>query len=157
MQALAVRRQQPLVRDLSDPLMGEVETLTDRVKDPAPDELFNAFGGLRRAELGRVLEEREIELTTDDAGHGGQAPRAVAEPVEARGDDLTYPMRHARLTGRFVGFALLQSTDGLEHHERISLAGAPHRLAEPLDCGFVGPRLQQRSDERRRLRLRKRR
>ena len=156
MHAPAIRCKQSRVGHLANPLVREIETFADDVQNPAADQLFDALGGLGGSQLRRPLEEREVEFAADHTGHAGQAPSAVAEPIEAGRDDFTNTRRREQIARNRFGLTPLQRLRDLDDHERVAFARAPHSLGEPLHGGFVGARPDQRLHERHRLRLRQR-
>ena len=152
-QSPAIGGQQSFAGDLADPLVREVEPLADHVKDPAGHELVDALGGVRRAQFRRPLQEREVELPADDAGHRRQTPAALGEPLEPAADELAHPRRRQHFAFDVHAVHALEGAHRLQHHERVALAGAPDFLAESLEGGLLGSRPHQRPDESHRLGL----
>jgi len=66
---LLLNREEPVVDDLTDSLMSEVESLSDPMENTTPHELLDAFGRLANAETSCYLKNREFEFASDHGRH----------------------------------------------------------------------------------------
>ena len=145
------------VGDLADPVVGEVEPLTDIVQDPAPHQLLQRLRGFMLLETRRAPEETKVELASDDGGDGRQIPAALAERFQVPDDDLADPLGDGELR-RWIGRGVFRKrAHALDHRERVALADDPDLFREPGHHGLVAFRRGERSHERERLFLRERR
>ncbi len=150
-QALAVRRQQAITGDRPRLLVREVEAFAHDVQDAARDQLFDAFGGLRGAQPGRALQQREVAFATDDARHGGQKPSPIAEPIQPSRDDLADARGREDFRRQIVRLAFPKREHRLADHEWVALARPPDPFPEPMHERLLCLRADQRSHQRVRL------
>jgi hypothetical protein len=80
MERRAPRRQQLVVRDLADAIVGEIEPLPHRLEETAPHELLRGGGGVRLVEAGHLGEQAEGKRPADDRGRVEGAPRRLGQP-----------------------------------------------------------------------------
>ena len=110
--------------------MRELEALAAAVQDPMAHQLLDAFRGLGLAEIGRPLQQGEVEGPADDRGDGEQAPASVAEPLQAVRDQVADALGK-RQRRRVLGQgAAAQGAQRLDDHERVPAAGPPDLLLE---------------------------
>ena len=131
MEGLAVRLENPVVGDLTNPLVGEVEPLAEAVQYAPPHQLFHTLGAIALVEPGHVLKERKVEPPADDGSQRYEMATLGAETLQTPGDDSPNPLgegQHRRAGGRG---AFMKRPDRLDHHEGIPLAGVPDLLVHP--------------------------
>ena len=93
-------REQPAIRDLANPIVGEVQLVPDGLEHVVADHLLDRLRRVALFHAAGGLEEREVEPAPDDRGHGGQLLTARTEPVEPPGHEIT----HARGQSHAVAF-----------------------------------------------------
>ena len=120
----AARGDELTVHHLADAVVRELEALAAAVQDPMAHQLLDAFRDLGLAEIGRPLQQGEVEGPADDRRDGQQAPASVAEPLQAVRDQVadTLGKRQRR---RVLGQgAPAQGAQRLDDHEGVSAAGS---------------------------------
>ena len=93
MEKLAARGQKPLVEDHLKPLMNEIELVTDAPQHAAPHQLLDPFRGRRFVQTSRMVQQWELELTSDHRRHGRNLARRLAQPVKAGRDHRPHALR----------------------------------------------------------------
>ncbi len=122
-------RQKPAVRDLPDPLVREVEAFTPKPEETALRELFQRARGLRPGQLGRLLDERDVELPSNDGGGSEKLLAPGAQALEPSGDQLPDAFRKKGGPGLELS-PFLERAQHLDHHEGIPLAAPPDLLPQ---------------------------
>ena len=139
----AARGDELTVHHLADAVVRELEALAAAVQDPMAHQLLDAFRDLGLAEIGRPLQQGEVEGPADHRRDGQQAPASVAEPLQAVRDQVadTLGKRQRR---RVLGQgAPAQGAQRLDDHEGVSAAGRPDLLLEARDGGELHQHARQ--------------
>ena len=144
------RRQQLSVGHVADAVVHEVEPIADMLEHLAANQFLH---GLRRLVLvgpGRLQEQRERELPSDNGRHGRQLAARGAETLEPSGDHPSYAIRHGqeRRLGRPT---FRQRPERLDHHERVPLAQGPDLGGNPRENGCALTGAEESLDQRPRV------
>src|SRR5262245_60651168 len=84
----AARCEQALIGDLADAVVREVQPFVHRMQNVAGHQFLDRRSGLPSIRFRGPIEQREIELPSDDARQCCQVAAAPAEPLEPPGDDV---------------------------------------------------------------------
>jgi hypothetical protein len=87
----ATRHQQTLVDDLSNSIMGEIQSLVRALQQAHSDELFDRAGQSAPAPHTRSREQGKIEIPADDGGRRQDILTGVRDTSDAAQDQLSDP------------------------------------------------------------------
>ena len=137
---LAPRREQPVVDDGADPIVGEVEPLTHPAQHVAAHQLFDALRRRVLVETPARCQQRELELPPDHRRHRGELARALAQALQPAGDQLAHPLGQRQRPGIRGDAAFLEGAHGLDRDEGVALAGGPDLLLQARHRLRIGRR-----------------
>src|SRR5215470_9957501 len=96
MDNLPLNREEPVVDDLTDSLMSEVESLSDAVENTTPHELLDAFGRLANVKTSGCLKNGKFEFAPDHGRHRRQLLATLAQSLHTPRDHLPNPFRQGQ-------------------------------------------------------------
>ena len=128
-------REQPAIRDLADPIVGEVQLVSHGLEHVVADHLLDRLRRVALVHPAGGLEEREVEPAPDDRGHGGHLLTARTEPVEAPDNEIADARgqgQRARCLASATPLAvLIERANRLHGDEGIALAHRPDLRLRP--------------------------
>src|SRR5262250_1630494 len=105
MEPLPICRKHPLVHDLTDPVMGEVQISADGLEKTTPDEAFDEIGDVAFIASGRAGNDVERDGLTRDGGHGEQVTAVLIESGDLGCGQLPHTLGKGRALSSLLKFA----------------------------------------------------
>ena len=151
MEEPSARREQPAIRDLADPIVGEVQLVSHGLEHLVADYLLDRRRRVALVHLADGVEEREVEAPPDHRGHGDDLLTAPAEPVDPPGDQITDARGQGERAGCLAGAippaGLIERANRLHGDEGIALTHRPDLLLDVRHRLRVAPDTGERPEE----------
>ena len=147
------RREQPAIRDLADPIVGEVQLVPHGLEHVLANHLLDRLCRVALVHAAGGSKQREVEPAPDDGSHRGQLLAPPAEPVEPLGHEIPHAGREGRRAGCSVSVRpprlLVEGAHRLDGDKGVALAHGPDVLLHLGHRPSVGPHAGERAHEQR--------
>src|SRR5262249_52949316 len=96
----AAHGQQPVVGHVTEPVMGEIKSLADAVKDVRAHQRLDGGGGIRFPEVGRPLQQSKFKVAADHGRRREQMLTRVAQSLKPAENQLSNLRGQCREIGK---------------------------------------------------------